>query len=738
MTAPIRTHAITGLKIFNTRAAKATDKIAGKGYSVVDDEALKVLPAAARRARCSTPRSRRSTASSRRLAGAPPTTWRWRASSARYLEDVYSAPPVEREPLTDECDILVVGAGFAGLLLWYKLREAGFVDVRFCEKGGDVGGTWYWNRYPGIACDVESYSYLPLLEEMGYFPTMKFASGFEILEYCQKMAEKFGFYDHCLFHTTVEKTEWDEATGRWTVYTDRGDAMRARFVILANGILTSPKLARIEGMETLQGRVVPHLALGLQRRPRRASASASSAPARPPCRRSPSWPRSSRSSTCSSARRRRSTCATSARPSRRRSTTWSKRAGLGARPGAARFAKISAGPHGDPGQRRLPRRQGRRLQGAQAARARAVARGADRRSSSTRTSGSWSRSAPGSTPSSRTRRPPRRSSRTTPTAASGRRSTTSTCRRSTCRTCTLVDTAPHRRQPDQRARRRARRHGVPARRADLRDRLPVDGDVDVQHDRRPRRPHAAARSGRREGTQDVPRPAQPRLPEPVHRAPARRAAAAASTSPTPSTPTPTTSCGCCRRMRERGADVVDVKQEPEDAYAEHCREADISDRAAARLPLVLQRPRRGGARQPRLLRRAGQVARAARRRRRRRWSRMCSRRGGLGCTLSFSLLPRAQRVAGRGRGWGERRSRPRLSRPPTRLEFASLIRATLPATRFASGRRVKRARGNGFGLREDKIICTEQRQVRLLDLDGVARLQRDDDARADLRHLQVR
>ncbi|MBT5110490.1 MAG: NAD(P)-binding protein, partial [Rhodospirillaceae bacterium] len=87
---------------------------------------------------------------------------------SKYLEDVYSAPPIERDALTDECEILVVGAGFAGLLLWYKLREAGFSDVRFCERGGDVGGTWYWNRYPGIACDVESYSYLPLLEEMGY------------------------------------------------------------------------------------------------------------------------------------------------------------------------------------------------------------------------------------------------------------------------------------------------------------------------------------------------------------------------------------------------------------------------------------------------------------------------------------------------------------------------------------------------------------------------------------------
>jgi cation diffusion facilitator CzcD-associated flavoprotein CzcO len=172
---------------------------------------------------------------------------------ATYLQDSYSTEPVPRDALTDECDILVVGAGFAGLLLWHKLRAAGFDDVRFCEKGGDVGGTWYWNRYPGVACDVEAYSYLPLLEEMGYVPSMKFASGFEIYEYCQTMAERFGFYEHCLFHTTVERTEWDEAAGRWTVHTDRGDAMRARFVILANGILTTPKLARIEGMQTFEG-----------------------------------------------------------------------------------------------------------------------------------------------------------------------------------------------------------------------------------------------------------------------------------------------------------------------------------------------------------------------------------------------------------------------------------------------------------------------------------------------------
>jgi cyclohexanone monooxygenase len=249
---PIRVDPATGLKVFDTRAAKATEKITGKGYSVVKDEGLKILPPPPPGASFNSDERAKYTEFKELRRGAA-NYMPMEGEFSKYLEDVYSAEPVEREALTDECDILVVGAGFAGLLLWHKLREEGFIDVRFCEKGGDVGGTWYWNRYPGIACDVESYSYFPLLEEMEYIPTMKFASGFEILDYCQRMAGKFDFYDHCLFHTTVQKTEWDEATGRWTVYTDRGDAMRARFVILANGILTTPKLARIEGMETYKG-----------------------------------------------------------------------------------------------------------------------------------------------------------------------------------------------------------------------------------------------------------------------------------------------------------------------------------------------------------------------------------------------------------------------------------------------------------------------------------------------------
>ncbi len=242
----------TGLKRFNTRAAIANDKIRGKGYSTIDDEALKTLPPEPAGAVFNAEEQAKYRAFKEARAGAA-DYMAMEGEFSRYLKDVYSAEPIARDALDDECEILVVGAGFAGLLLWHKLSQAGFKDVRFCEKGGDVGGTWYWNRYPGIACDVEAYSYLPLLEEMEYFPTMKFASGFEIMEYCQKMAEKFGFYDRCLFHTTVDKTEWDEDAGRWTVFTDRGDAMKARYVVLANGILTTPKLARINGMEKFEG-----------------------------------------------------------------------------------------------------------------------------------------------------------------------------------------------------------------------------------------------------------------------------------------------------------------------------------------------------------------------------------------------------------------------------------------------------------------------------------------------------
>lgn len=249
---PIRTDPVTGHKSFDTRAAPAAPNVASSGYAVVRDESLTSMPEQPVGAVFDAEEQAKYRAAKEARRGAA-DYMPMDGEFARYLDDVHSEPPVERDALTDECEVLVIGAGFAGLLLWHKLQAAGITDVRFCEKGGDVGGTWYWNRYPGIACDVESYSYLPLLEETGYIPTMKFASGFEIFEYCQSMAERFGFYDRALFHTTVESTEWDESSSRWRVQTDRGDSMRARCVVLANGILTSPKLARIDGMETYAG-----------------------------------------------------------------------------------------------------------------------------------------------------------------------------------------------------------------------------------------------------------------------------------------------------------------------------------------------------------------------------------------------------------------------------------------------------------------------------------------------------
>ena len=199
MSNAIEVDSTTGVKKFNTRAAKASNKIQGKGYAVITDESLKTLPEAPAGAVFSAEEQEKYRQFKESRAGAADYIG-LEGELSEYLTDVYSDDPVPREALTDECEILVVGAGFAGLLLWYKLKKAGFTDIRFCEKGGDVGGTWYWNRYPGIACDVEAYSYLPLLEEMGYIPSMKFAGGFEIMEYCQSMAEKFGFYVVNMMH----------------------------------------------------------------------------------------------------------------------------------------------------------------------------------------------------------------------------------------------------------------------------------------------------------------------------------------------------------------------------------------------------------------------------------------------------------------------------------------------------------------------------------------------------------
>ena len=171
---------------------------------------------------------------------------------AHYLDDPY-VEVQERPALFDEVEVAIIGGGFGGLLVGARLREAGIEDIRLIEKGGDVGGTWYWNRYPGAACDIESYVYLPLLEEVGFMPSRKYATAPEILQHSRNIAQHFRLYDNACLSTEVTDLTWDDGDRRWIISTNRGDRMRARFVVMANGPLHRPKLPGIPGIEQYQG-----------------------------------------------------------------------------------------------------------------------------------------------------------------------------------------------------------------------------------------------------------------------------------------------------------------------------------------------------------------------------------------------------------------------------------------------------------------------------------------------------
>ena len=171
----------------------------------------------------------------------------------KYAVDPYAEERVEREPITDTVECLFIGGGFSALLTSARLRERGVESIRIVERGADVGGTWYWNRYPGVACDVVSYDYLPLLDEMNYVPKNHYSRGDEILEHCQAIANKYDLYDLAVFQTTVTSTTWLASEQMWELKTDRGDVMKARFVICANGTLSKPKLAKIEGINDFKG-----------------------------------------------------------------------------------------------------------------------------------------------------------------------------------------------------------------------------------------------------------------------------------------------------------------------------------------------------------------------------------------------------------------------------------------------------------------------------------------------------
>ena len=171
---------------------------------------------------------------------------------ASYTDDPYTEW-VERDPLHDEVQVAIIGGGFGGLLMGGRLREAGFDDIRVIEKAGDFGGTWYWNRYPGAMCDVESYCYLPLLEELNYIPKHKYSYAPEIFEHSKAIARHYDLYKNACLQTGVSDMRWDDTSGRWIIHTDRGDAIRAQFVAMANGPLNRPKLPGIPGITSFKG-----------------------------------------------------------------------------------------------------------------------------------------------------------------------------------------------------------------------------------------------------------------------------------------------------------------------------------------------------------------------------------------------------------------------------------------------------------------------------------------------------
>ena len=183
--------------------------------------------------------------------------------SKQYLElkgeysDFYEVDPhtpvSPRDPISEDIEVAVLGGGIAGLLAGAYLKKVGVDDVHIIEMAGDFGGVWYWNRFPGIQCDNDAYCYIPMLEELNYLPSKKFADGAEIYEHCRRIAKHFGLYDGAILSTQVRTVRWDESIKRWRLSTNRGDDIRARFVVMTQGSFNRPKLPGIPGIEDFKG-----------------------------------------------------------------------------------------------------------------------------------------------------------------------------------------------------------------------------------------------------------------------------------------------------------------------------------------------------------------------------------------------------------------------------------------------------------------------------------------------------
>ncbi|KAK8038471.1 hypothetical protein PG993_006882 [Apiospora rasikravindrae] len=180
-----------------------------------------------------------------------------KGANSQLRQDVFQ-PTVSRDPVEAETGVLICGGGFAGLITAVSLKkDHGIDDFTIIDRAGDFGGTWYWNQYPGlfcpgVACDVESYLYMPFLEETGFRPTKRFAFGPEIRTQIRKVAEKWDLGAHAHLHTEITTMNWDESIRRWHVYTNHKDHFIAQFVVLATGTFHEMKLPGLPGLETFE------------------------------------------------------------------------------------------------------------------------------------------------------------------------------------------------------------------------------------------------------------------------------------------------------------------------------------------------------------------------------------------------------------------------------------------------------------------------------------------------------
>lgn len=174
-------------------------------------------------------------------------------SLKHFAEDPWAKSSSKREPVQKAVDVLIIGGGWGGILTAFRLLEAGVKNFLILEKASDFGGVWYWNRYPQIHCDTDAYVYLPLLEESGYMPTEKYATGSEARGYAQFVGKKFGLYERSLFSAQATSADWNDKSANWTIKTKQGDDITARYLISAGGSLHLPKLPPLPGIESFKG-----------------------------------------------------------------------------------------------------------------------------------------------------------------------------------------------------------------------------------------------------------------------------------------------------------------------------------------------------------------------------------------------------------------------------------------------------------------------------------------------------